>query len=409
MNDCAGCIIAFMADSTGASARRRIRQLAATAAVALVALTTSARIEPKRLPVGANGFRDAGIGGVRGVTIGPIESSLHPGKGYGSDAYARAVHEARRLGASWVSLTPFGRIWDLAPTGVELSFEAPFRENRDAVKAAVAQAHAAGLRVLLVPHLWVETGEWRALVDPGDAEAWRRWEDGYRKFALTWAKVAEEAQVDLLAIGVEMRAWATTTHAPSLAAIVRDVRKTYRGLLTYAANWDDAEDTVIWSELDVIGINAFFPLAEKDGAAFTELCDGGRNVATRVRDLATRWKKPVLFTEIGYTTRPDPAVRPWEWPDGMKGVRVDQTAQADAYAALLAPLLDEPWFVGFFVWRVYADPNDMSQEAEWGFSPKGKLAELVMRDAFAAHWAVDGGRPIGASLTRDRAFHVGRY
>jgi hypothetical protein len=31
----------------------------------------------------------------------------------------------------------------------------------------------------------------------------------------------------------------------------------------------------------------------------------------------------------------------------------------------------------------------MSQEAEWGFSPFGKQAELVLRDAFATQWAVD--------------------
>ena len=59
------------------------------------------------------------------------------------------------------------------------------------------------------------------------------------------------------------------------------------------------------------------------------------------------------------------------------------------YILLLAPLLDEPDFAGFFVWREYADPDDTSQEPPWGFSPRGKLAELVVRDAFAARWACD--------------------
>ena len=64
------------------------------------------------------------------------------------------------------------------------------------------------------------------------------------------------------------------------------------------------------------------------------------------------------------------------------------------------PLLDEPDFAGFFVWRVYADPDDVSQEAEWGFSPRGKLAELVVRDAFAARWAGDGARDLAARSVR---------
>ncbi len=73
----------------------------------------------------------------------------------------------------------------------------------------------------------------------------------------------------------------------------------------------------------------------------------------------------------------------------MTKVEVDEAAQAAAYRALLSPLLEEPDFAGFFVWRVYADPDDVSQEAPWGFSPRGKQAELVVRDAFAATWAVD--------------------
>jgi hypothetical protein len=112
-------------------------------------------------------------------------------------------------------------------------------------------------------------------------------------------------------------------------------------------------------------------------------------IRDKVHKLAQSWDKPVLFTEMGYTTRADPAVRPWQWPDAMSNVKVDEAAQAAAYRALIAPELDEPDFAGFFVWRLYADPDDTSQEAPWGFSPRGKLAELIVRDAFTAHWACD--------------------
>jgi hypothetical protein len=300
------------------------------------------------------------------------------------------MDEARRFGATWISLTPFGRTWDLAPTGVDLTFEAPYAKNRKAVATAVAQAHAAGLRVLLVPHLWVEHGGWRGEINPGDDDAWTRWADGYRHFVLSWAKLAEETHVDMLAIGVELRTFATTTHAPLLSGIIHDVRRAYSGLLTYAANWDDSRDTVVWGELDVIALNAFFPLSDKHGASFDELQKGGVEIAKTVRSLAESWQKPVMFSEIGYTTRKDAAIEPWTWPDSMQNVQIDQRSQAESFAALVAPLLDEPWFAGFFVWRLYADPDDMSQEAEWGFSPRGKQAELVVRDAFAARWEADG-------------------
>ncbi|HET9955640.1 MAG TPA: hypothetical protein VFQ61_14095 [Polyangiaceae bacterium] len=346
---------------------------------------------------------------MRGVTLGPIESSLHPNRGYGSPAFTQAVSEVRRMGGSWISITPFGRVLNLKPTGVALTFEAPFAQNRDALLKATRQAHAAGLKVLMVPHLWVETGEWRGEIEPGDDAAWERWSRGYLEFVSAWAELAREAQVDLFAVGVELRSWLTTARAPSFQRVIEEVRRIYQGPLTYAANWDDVEETTILGSLDYIGINAFFPLAEQPNAPKAALLERGRAVAERVGQLAKAWQKPVIFTEFGYTTRPDPTLRPWEWPDSMKNVRVDQAAQAEAYEALLAPMIDQPWFAGAFVWRMYADPNDLSQEAEWGFSPRGKLAELTLRDAFAAHWASDGPRAVGASLASSGAERIGLY
>ena len=331
----------------------------------------------------------AGIGGVRGITIGPIENGYHPGVGYGSPAYDRALEESRRMGATWIALTPFGRVADLAGTGIDLTFEAPFDRNRRDVARAVDMAHARGLHVMLVPHLWIESGDWRALVDPRTDEGWSRWADGYSRFARAWAQVAEATGVEMFSAGVELRSWVTTARAPRFARLLHELRRVYHGILTYSANWDDVDQAVVLGELDVIGINAFYPLADSAGASEASMVARARDVRDQVHDLAERWGKPVVFTEIGYTTRTDPALRPWEWPDSMSHVQVDEAAQAQAYRALLEPMLDERDFAGFFVWRVYADPDDTSQEAPWGFSPRGKLAERVVADAFKAPWACD--------------------
>jgi hypothetical protein len=361
------------------------------------------------LPPGATGWRESSFGAIRGITVGPIESALHPDKGYGSPACARTMREARRMGANWVSLTPFGRVWDLAPTGVSPTFELEYASNQLALKRAIEQAHAEGLKVMLVPHLWVETGGWRAEIDPGGDAEWEAWAASYEAFLLGWARLAAEADVEMLSVGVELRSWLTTTRAPSFSAIIREVRSVYPGLLTYAANWDDVDRTVILGELDVIGINAFYPLAEKDGASRATLMQGGRDVADKLARLAQSWNKPVMFTEFGYTTRSNPAIKPWEWPDSMTNVVVDELAQAEAYYALLSAFTESPTFAGFFVWRLYADPDDMSQEAEWGFSPRAKVAEMVLQDAFRAHWAADGPPALGSSLIRNGVFRFGEY
>ena len=328
-------------------------------------------------------------GPVRGVTIGPIESGMHPDTGYGSKAFEQSLIEVQRLGANWISLTPFGRIWDLDPSGVDLRFEASFADNRRGIILAVKQAHALGLKVLLVPHIWSEGGGWRGEIDPKSDEGWNRWAKGYQDFAVNWAKVSAEAGVDLFAIGVEMRSFLTTSHAPKASALIDEIRRHYHGPLTYSANWDDVDDTVIWDKLDVVGLNAFYPLAENPQAKLSELRAGAVKIRERLKDSAMRFEKPILFCEFGYTTRPDPALRPWEWPETFSNIPADQQAQAEAYLGLMSGIAEEPYFSGAFVWRFYADPNDMSQETEWGFSPRGKLAELVLREGYARRFGLE--------------------
>jgi hypothetical protein len=128
--------------------------------------------------LGANNARalnSPAPGPSRDITVGPIENAYHPNKGYGSETFGRSVREARAMGANWISLTPFGRVASLEGQGVDLRFEAPFPENRANVARAVRDAHAEGLRVMIVPHLWVESQEWRALIDPKTDAGWKTW------------------------------------------------------------------------------------------------------------------------------------------------------------------------------------------------------------------------------------------
>ncbi|HEY5959946.1 MAG TPA: hypothetical protein VIV60_25500, partial [Polyangiaceae bacterium] len=144
---------------------------------------------PYPYPIREHAWQRTGLPAIRGTTVGPIENQLHPDRGYGSAACARTMHEIRRMGGNWVSITPFGRVYNLEPTGISMRFEAPFEQNRKAVSDAIAQAHAEGLKVLLVPHLWVETGAWRGEIDPKSDAGWARWAKAYGDFAAAWAKV----------------------------------------------------------------------------------------------------------------------------------------------------------------------------------------------------------------------------
>lgn len=334
------------------------------------------------IPHVSDGWRRAGLESARGITIGPIESYLQPGRGYGTQAFADTLDEIKRLGGNWISLTAFARVWDKRSVGIDLSFERPVLETEQAMARAVEQAHARGLRVLFVPHLWLESGEWRAEIDLSDPEKAARFAKNYEQFVLFWAKAAEQAGVDLFSVGVELRSWVTTSQAPSFVELITKVRQRYHGPLTYAANWDDAEDTVIWGDLDVIGINAFYPLHWEDNASYAQVEAGGLRVRQQVEELSKRHERSVLFTEFGYTTRKDTEIKPWLWPEQLGQVVADEQAQERAYEALLNSMKELPGFAGSVIWRMYSDVADMSQEPDWGFSPWGKRAEAQLRRHF---------------------------
>jgi hypothetical protein len=361
-------------------------------AVSLVLAMSAEAYAWNALPPGREGFRHAGGAAIRGVTIGPIESSQWQAQGYGSEVSAALLDELARMGVNWVSLTPFGRVWSLRSTSIQMDFEAPHADNRAAVRRMIAQAHARGIKVLLIPHLWVETGGWRGEMDPGSSQGWARYQRAYRAFVLSWAELASVAGADAFSIGVECKSWSGRFDG-YWRALVRDVRGQFHGLLTYSANWDEADNVVFWDALDLIGINAFYPLAHHESASYQEYLAGADAARTQVAALSQSLDMPVLFVEVGYTTRKDAAVQPWLWPDDMHGVVIDEDEQARALSALFEAFLPEPWFSGFFVWRYYANLDDVSQEDVWGFSPHGKLAEPLLERVFGLAWAGDPDGP----------------
>ncbi|MFT5354575.1 MAG: hypothetical protein ACI9KE_001782 [Polyangiales bacterium] len=355
------------------------------AALIVIAALPSSAAAWHRLPPGADGWAESGRPAMRGVTVGPIESSLHPGLGYGTEASDVLLAHLAAMGANWVSITPFGRVWDLNSTHIDMDFEAAYEENRVAVRRVIAQAHAHGLQVLLIPHLWVETGGWRGEMEPTN---WPDYQESYRSFVRAWARDGEMAGADALSIGVECKSW-SGRFGGFWTSFIADLREDFSGLLTYSANWDEAEDVLFWDQLDFVGINAFYPLADHDDASDEEYLEGARQIVPTVEALADVLMMPVVFVEVGYTTRSNAAVEPWLWPDGMENVVVDEREQARGLDAVFRAFLPQDFFAGFFIWRYYAHLHDISQESEWGFSPHGKMAERVLRLSFGERFAAD--------------------
>ncbi len=111
--------------------------------------------------------------------------------------------------------------------------------------------------------------------------------------------------------------------------VVAEARRAYGGRLTYAANFDQYDGVAFWDALDLIGINAYFPLRGWEipglGAAdlAAQLDAGWRRVLSGVDGFRRRHgleDRRVLFTEIGYVARANATLRPWAG-DGLAVLR----------------------------------------------------------------------------------------
>ncbi|HEU4724689.1 MAG TPA: hypothetical protein VFU59_05245, partial [Candidatus Eisenbacteria bacterium] len=261
-----------------------------------------------------------------------------------------ALEPLVRDNVEWVSVTPFGWQDRLAGTTIETNGEAGYWSESDSGVIELARmAHARGLRLALKPHLWVTDGSGGgklAELDPGTPEGWRAWFASYRGFLLRYAVLAESAGVDLLVIGAELTR-ATTRHPAEWRALIAETRRVYHGPLTYAANWyEEAEGIAFWDLLDFIGIQAYYPLTKQGGADRAELERGWAAPVASLERLHARWGKQIVFTEVGWKSTADGAVRPWEWPEDSSQLlsRVSTQAQADAYEAFFRAVWPKPWF-----------------------------------------------------------------
>jgi hypothetical protein len=283
------------------------------------------------------------------------------------DAYASAAWEAEldalaELGIEWVSIVP---TWYQA--GVSSTTITPEVDGRTATDEslllAIAKAHARGLDVTLKPHLDRSEGGYRGGIVPDDIDAWF---ESYRSFILHYARIAEAEGVGQFVVGTELAG--TSGNTERWRRMIADVREIYTGPITYAANWDEFDQVEFWDDLDIIGIDAYFPLAATPTTDVAALTDAWRSIAAQLTELAAEWDRPVLFTEVGYASRRGATVRPWEiTPSDVES----EEEQAAAYQALVTALADQPWLIGVHWWEWKVDSPH---------SPAGKLAQEVLRE-----------------------------
>lgn len=281
------------------------------------------------------------------------------------------------LGANYAAIMPFGFIKDLAHPEITFNSDRQwFGETEKGVKQYVQLLHNNQIKVMLKPQIWVWRGEFTGFIKMTQEADWKLLENSYSDFILAYAKVAQEANVEMFCIGTELENF--IDERPSYwKQLIVDIREIYKGKLTYAANWNEYERTPFWDDLDYIGIDAYFPVDSKQSPTLEDTKKAWRKYKSVMKTYSIKHKKPILFTEFGYRSIDFAGRAPWTVDRVDKQVNLE--AQAILTQALFEELWDEDWFAGGFVWKWFHKHNAVGGRDDNRFSPQNKPAEEVIR------------------------------
>jgi len=249
-----------------------------------------------------------------------------------------------------------------------LEVDSSLTPSEASLRDAAAAAASEGLLLAIKPHVDVRDGTGRSLIDPDDPS---RWFESYRQYLLRLADLAESVGAVQFVIGTELAA--TLKHEDQWSRTISMVRSRFSGAITYAASWDEAALVPFWDEVDLVGIDAYFPITIRRDAGRFEILSGWQLWLDRLERLHRRAGKPVLLTEIGYRSIDGAGMAPYDFrPEG----RVDAAEQADLYWGAIQAFGDLDWVVGMYWWNVRPAGPIGADNTE--YSPLGKPAEAEL-------------------------------
>jgi len=173
-------------------------------------------------------------------------------------------------------------------------------------------------------------------------------------------------------VGTELENTTFSRWEKEWSDVIASVRGIYSGSLTYSANWTEYEEVPFWNELDLIGIDAYFPLSAVNEPAQEELINAWEGIADNIE----KWlkekelNKGVIFTELGYVSSDGTNKQPWATLTNPE----DQKEQADCFDAALRVLSARSWFKGMYIWQYF--PQE--RWSPLGYPIKHKEAEEVI-------------------------------
>ena len=302
-------------------------------------------------------------------------SFVAPPKPFPSDP----MPAVKEVGADWIAVIPYGFSRLNQPT-VRYNVQQWqwWGELPEGCKETIRTAQASNINVMLKPQVYIP-GSWPGGLNFKKETDWQQWEASYEDFILSFAQIAEEKQVPLFCIGTEFKV--SSINRPQFwRQLIQKVRKVYTGKLTYAANWDEYKDITFWDELDYIGVDAYFPLVKASTPSVKSIVKAWDKPKAEMKQVAKKFKKPVLFTEFGYLSVDGCTYNNWELEPKVKSLPINEQAQANALEAVFQSFWNEDFWHGGFIWKWFPNGEGHEGYVDRDYTPQGKEAEKVVKE-----------------------------
>ncbi|WP_435415435.1 glycoside hydrolase family 113 [Polaribacter aestuariivivens] len=283
--------------------------------------------------------------------------------------------------SNYVALMPFGFIRDLStPKIIHNTNRQWFGETKNGLLQYAERFQKEGVKIMVKPHIWVYRGEFTGNIKMTSEENWQVLENSYLSFILTYANAAEKLKADIFCIGTELEQF-VINRPDYWQKVIKEIRKVYKGKLTYAANWDEFKRVPFWSELDFIGVDAYFPLTDKKSPSVADFELGWTPHKNEIIKVQKQFNKPVLFTEFGYRSVDFSGKEPWN--SNRVEDSVNLKAQVNGLQAIHNQFWKEDWFAGGFVWKWFHSHERVGGEKNNRFTPQNKPAEELLRTLYS--------------------------
>ncbi len=285
------------------------------------------------------------------------------------------------INANFAALMPFGFIRELSHPEIRFNEDRQWFGEREAgIEQYAKELRNKGIKIMLKPQIWVSNGQFTGFIKMMKEEDWTTLETSYSSFILEYARIAEQNNFEILCIGTELESFIDARPA-YWNQLIKDVKKIYKGKLTYASNWNEYNRTPFWEELDYIGIDAYFPVDDKQLPTLEATKNGWQKHKSEMKTYSDKYDKPILFTEFGYRSIDFAGKAPWTVDRVDKQVNLE--AQVILTQALMEEFWREEWFAGGFVWKWFHDHQNAGGKDNNRFTPQNKPAEQVLKTFYS--------------------------